>query len=181
MPLIVYQVGDVPIFHPIVGVNNDGLEVSYTRTWRNPTTQLGAVSGKHTYLDATRPLSENPALTVKGTVLSTPQLSVDAMINRLMSAGGRIQTPIVAFRYQEICPVDDLCCSNADNPLDWLISYGIIISNPKIATLKNADSMYQFQMQGVELNIEIQTRWKRLTPFCGNTENGKLVSLTPSL
>lgn len=126
MPVVLYQIGDVPIFHPLKGIDNDGLEIQLDRRWKAPEIELVGVEGVHHFLDPARGLSEAPEINVSGTLVSESNLSGDWFFNKLASFGGKILTPIIAFRYEDTMSVNDWCCSNCNNPIEWLITYGVL-------------------------------------------------------
>lgn len=166
MPLIVYQVGNVPIFHSFQGVDNSGLEVETGRSWVLSTTEFTGISGEHLYNDPARPIAKRIDASIKGNIVSDDDIFIDKTLSKLMSYGGTLNIPIIAFHYESRDELNLLDCSACGNcQLRWMVNYATIQEISRSSVIKSQDDWFSLSYQPVDLKLSLDWRWEVLNPY----------------
>ena len=97
MTLIVYQIGDLPIYDHLRGKNEDGVTVSVDRSWRVPTKALEDLGGEIQVLPKDRISPEALSVNLKGEIFASYNLTTDYIINYIKSLGGIQNIPLIVF------------------------------------------------------------------------------------
>lgn len=162
--MILYQIGDIPVFDAFKGTEDSGVEIGLEQSWRNPEAEFSNTSGRMSFLPRTRALMEPLEVTLSGQVFKSPGFSVEGFINSIKSLGGRRNTPIIAFRGES--PDDDPeCCDCDDMRVDWLINYGLVLNVEVDTELKSQDNPWVFDTLPLSIELQLDTRWVCLPPL----------------
>lgn len=165
MPLILYQVGDAPLFFNLLGRGDSSVTVDLDREWINPTAELIGTGGAVSYNDPLRPTPAPSKLQVKGSFVCDDEDSF-ASFTRLMSLGGVKNIPIIALQYTE-CIHDDLsiCCSTCNTDLTWLVTYGTITQIRNRSEHLSRRAPWTYSILDLDMVIDVGTSWRVLSPW----------------
>lgn len=161
--LILYQIGNVPIFHATSGVE-DAIELEASREWRIPTSEFSGVGGSHLYLAKGDRLTETPEISFSGELFANSQTSLQKMMGSLMALGGKPYIPILAFEYEDQDIASSSCC-NCSTPITWYVTYGTIESIDRSGSYGEADSQWVFWKQPVEISMKLDIYWQKLSSW----------------
>lgn len=164
--LVIYQIGDVPLFHSLRAEAGDSISVKNNRQWRVPTTEFFGSSGDVFVGDPYRPNVDSSAISISGKFICTDGNTVKDTMKRLQSFGGIPQVPIIGFHYEECDHVDSPNCCAACNPtLDWIVNYGIITRITTDSQYFSSSDPHEFMLQPISIDMSIGTKWKSLNKY----------------
>jgi hypothetical protein len=158
MPLYAYQLGDVPLFHTLIGTSDKGVSIDIGRDWRNPMTELIGVGGAVSFLSNTRTLSKTPGIKIDGTLVSVPPYNITRLRNSLMSLGGRRNIPLIGFY------MDDTDAAPLAN-LIWLYTDVMITSITPDNQYSDASNVWSLDKQPIAIEMQADTRWRPLSQW----------------
>lgn len=158
MPVILYQFGNVPLFHTAVG--SRGISLDLGRNWRNPKTELTGVGGSASYLSPTRSLVKSPSYKVTGQLQGKDPYSLQRIISELTALGGRRNMPIIGF-FLENPNVDLSAVSN----LLWIYTTGTLVDVDNKSDYGSSEDVWSYNQQPLGLTIEGDMKWKALSPW----------------
>ncbi|APU89033.1 hypothetical protein Rctr85_002 [Virus Rctr85] len=161
MPIILYQIGDVPIFHTLVGADGKAVSIDLGRSWRFPTSELHGVGGSVSYLPLTRSLPETPTFKVSGTLHAVPPYSITRSVNALKSLGGRRNIPLIGFSLENPMLDEGDCISN----LLWLYADTTIVDVDDKSEYNSLSNVWSFDQHPINLTIKAGLRWRVLSPW----------------
>jgi hypothetical protein len=184
MGLMIYQIGDLPLFFNLRNFDSGEVSLDANREWKAPTTEFTQTSGEHLFSDLGRPLSESQKLELKGMfVCDEDQISAQALFNRLLSMGGIPLTPVIGFHYEECEHVPEgSCCSACNTTLDWIVNYGIITKLPQDSSYHSSKKPWSASTFPVSISMVLGTKWKALNSWEWEYRKDKIVNpLSPTL
>lgn len=158
MPVVLYQIGDVPLFHTAVG--SKGISLDLGRGWRNPNIDLTGVGGSASYLSPTRTLSKTPSYKISGQFQGSPPYHLQRIVNQLSALGGRRNIPLIGF-FLENASVDLTCVSD----LLWVYTTGVIVDLDNKADYGAESEVWAWNQQPIGITIESDMKWKALSPW----------------
>ncbi len=164
--LIIYQIGDVPLFHSLRAEVGDTVNVKNGRSWRVPTVEFLGSSGDTFVGDPYRPTVDAGNLNISGEFICTDGDDAKQILKQVQSLGGMVQVPVIGFNYQECDHVDSPNCCAACNPtLDWIVTYGIITKMSYDSKYFSSKDPFEFMLSPVTIDMTIGTKWKSLNKF----------------
>lgn len=155
MPLFVYQLGDVPLYHTLIGTGDDGVTIDVSRSWRSPSTDLVGVGGSVSFLSNARTLPMSPTVTVEGTLAPTPPYSIARLVNSLTSLGGRRDTPLIGFFLEDTE-------SAAHTDLIWLYTNVLVKSLSAAYSYHDSGDVWSLDKQPISISMQAETKWRPL-------------------
>lgn len=156
MPLFIYQLGDVPLFHTLIGTNDDGVSLDIGRDWRNPTTDLIGVGGSASFLSNGRTLPKSPSIKLDGTLVAVPPYSISRLTNSLMSLGGRRNIPLIGFFLEDT----ELA---AQTELLWLYTETLVTSISPEYEYHSSGNVWTLDKQPISISMQAETKWRPLS------------------
>lgn len=163
MSLILYQLGDLPLFHGIKGVNGTPVKLEVTSEWRTPSTKFTDVGGEYSFLPLTRSIPESKELELKGTLAPSKGFTPEQMLEHLKFLGGRRNTPIIAFSLENIDA--DCCGDGCAGYLRWLINNAIITDIDPRYESQSDSSVWGFDVIEVSFSVTLDPVWRGLNPW----------------
>lgn len=160
MPLVVYQIGDIPVFHLLKGIDNSGVKVDLSRKWQATSTKVVGASGSVLSTDPTRAISDTSSLSLSGNLVFENGENPQNIINRIHSFGGLPNIPIIAFYYQEAVDVNQLSLANVE--LTWLYTNGLIEETKIGGEYFSESDIHNFNKATLDLNIRVAPYWRAL-------------------
>ena len=150
----IYQIGDVPLYNYLQGRDKDGVSLSFEPSWRAPATQFTGAGGSHFTGPSTRSLPESSSFSVDGVFTTKNHSQADWLYQKLRGMGGRLNYPLIAFRYEE-SPTEG-CLPE----LDWVVAECIIES----ADLEESYASQEVKSAGY-LSVAVSIEGTLITPF----------------
>lgn len=164
--LMIYQIGDAPLFFTLRSKAGDSVSIRNSREWKAPFVEFTGAPGNTFVGDAHQVLPESQKLDISGEFICDDGVSAEKMLRHLNSFGGVPQIPIIAFRYQECDHVDNLsCCQKCNSTLDWIVNYGIITKIEQDSNYNNTDELYASMFAPVSITMTLGTKWKHLNAY----------------
>jgi len=165
MSLAIFQIGDLPLFFNLKQINDDEVELKADRSWRNAKVEFTGVPGSHVFNDPLRPLPEQQEIQLSGGFVCESS-SARQNLSRLMSMGGIANTPIIGFHYEECDHENDsICCSDCNNTLDWIVTYGIITKISQTGNPYSSKRPWTNMVIPVEISMILNPKWRALNAW----------------
>jgi hypothetical protein len=165
MPLVMYQVGNVPVFQTLEGVGSSGVKLKADRKWTVTTDKFHNIPGQHIYNDPSRPLADNQQISLDGAIVADNAHSIDQTVNKLMSLGGRSEIPFIAFHYEDRDGLDLDSCANCEDKITWLLNTGVVTNITRNSELGTKRSTASLAWQKVKIAALLDWRWQVLNPW----------------
>lgn len=158
MALIIYQIGDYPIFNHMVGVGENPVGFEDSLQWRIESDNLSNVSGQYMAGRYSSPLLAPRKIKLVGGFENDENGTSDQKLNRLAGFGGRVNVPVIAFEYHE--PTDDVSVPS----INWLLTH-MTIEGVDRATNYITREAVQLSARQITVAAQQQTAWRRLSPW----------------
>lgn len=149
MSLIVYQIGDLPVYHNLLSSSaSQGISLSLNRLWRAPKESLNASPVTFRY-SSSQDLPKSSAFTISGKIFNTEDISVSEFISRLKAQSGKPDTPFILFTVE----------SDGVTQLGvrWFVTYGVVES-----VNINYDNLNVQDYVNVSITCDLDLLFKRL-------------------
>lgn len=175
--LLIYQIGDVPLFFDLLAKSDDSVSLKTSRDWKVPFADFNGVSGQTFVGDPYRPVVEAQKITISGLFVADDGVSPEKLLRGLHSLGGVPQVPIIAIRYEECLHVDATrCCASCNPTLDWIVNYGIITSIKGDSEYQNTKQSWGSSVADLNITMQIGTKWKELSQYEWDYRNDKTLN-----
>ncbi len=172
--LLIYQIGDMPLFFDLRCEADDSISVKSGRDWRTPSVEFSGVSGSTFVGDPYKPVAEAQKLDISGTFICDEGVSSERLFRHIHSLGGIAQMPVVALRYEQCNHVDSIsCCSKCNPTLDWIVNYGIITGIKSSSDYFNTKKPYSTGLADITITMQMGSKWKQLSKYEWDYRIGK--------
>lgn len=157
--IFLYQVGDVPLFHYLVG-SEDPIQFSLDQGWDIPEIRFSQSGGTLYQGPANRGLAQAVTVKVEGIVQARSSALAQELVTALQVLGGRISIPIIAFRYEE--PFG----ANVVSELDWLSADAVLSSKSQVMPYSGFDlGNAGYVRLRLDIEMTLMTPLRRLYPW----------------
>lgn len=160
MATMLYQLGDVPLFHTLVGDDGKGVSIDLGRSARIPQTNLTGVSGSVSYVPLTRPLLDPMQIKISGILRQLPPYGLTRSINSLKSLIGYKNIPVIGF-FMENSQIDGQSVPN----LLWLYANCTIKDVDASSDYNSEKDVWGFDKQPITITLVADLRWRSLSPW----------------
>lgn len=164
MSLVLYQIGDVPLYHSLKGVNDEAVKLDVASRWRTPSTDFTDVGGDYSFLPLTHSIPDAKEIDISGTLVTGKGMSAGQVLERLKFIGGRRNTPVIAFTLENYTG-EDGCGESCASSVRWLLNECVIDEvSPRYETRSEGTS-FNFDVIPVDITMRLGTIWRGLTPW----------------
>lgn len=164
--LLIYQIGDVPLFDNLRATSEDAISVKNGRSWRSSTAEFFGTSGDTFVGDPYRANLDSPVIDISGKFICTDGNQGRSLISRLQSFAGLPQIPIIGFYYEECDHVDTgVCCGVCNPTLDWIVNYGIITKISNDSNYFSAKDPFEFMVNPISISMQVGPKWKSVNKY----------------
>jgi hypothetical protein len=158
--IVLYQIGDVPVFHTFCGIDGNPISFDTPRDWKYPEEELSGVGGSISYLPLTRTLPQRPQFKITGNIKATAPYPVTRTMNALTALGGRRNIPIIAFQLENPMQNDEKVSS-----LIWLVTDCTITGVEPTNSYNDNSAGHVFEYGQLSLTLKAGMVWKALSPW----------------